>query len=144
MNCYYSNLIEEDKDPGVWPTTDGTDARRATKLDLLAVVMTGRELEEVRENQGASYSVSADSSTSDYFLGFGFIITRATVHPEIDGLRNAQNSNGYWLSLLAGAVRDPDQVSSNAARERDLQSITAEDIQTLAETYLDMSRALRI
>jgi zinc protease len=53
-------------------------------LELLASIMTIRELDEVREKQGASYSASANSAMSRYFPGFGFIITRASVRPDID------------------------------------------------------------
>lgn len=69
-----------------WPTTDYSDARRAVVLELLAGVMTLRELDQVRERQGASYSASANSFSSRYFPGFGFIVSRATVRPEIDDI----------------------------------------------------------
>ncbi|WP_428152515.1 M16 family metallopeptidase [Brevundimonas sp.] len=161
-----------------WPTTDFyADPRRATALDLLAAVLTGRELEEVRENQGATYSVSASSIMSEHFPGFGFIITRASVRPElddafheavssivaelkarpvtedeltrarqplIDSLRNERNSNGYWLALLSGSLREPRRIATTEARARDLSSVRADEIQALAETYLDMTRALRV
>ena len=161
-----------------WPTTDYyADPRKAAGLDLLAAVLTGRELEEIREKQGATYTVTASSNQSTNFPGFGFIISRASVRPEadeafyetvanivealrqrpvtadeltrarqplIEGLRNERNSNGYWLGILSGTIRNPRQIAVVEARERDLASVTAEEVQTLAQTYLDMGKALRI
>lgn len=68
-----------------WPTGDYyTDPRRAAALDVLTAIMTIRELEEVREKQGATYSASVNSVASRYFPGFGYIFSRATVRPEVD------------------------------------------------------------
>jgi zinc protease len=160
-----------------WPTTDGRDTREASTLELLSSVMTLRLLEQVREKQGASYSASASSFASRYFPYFGYIISRASVRPEIDSdyyrtvsviadalkarpvtadelnrarrplldrLRNDRHGNGYWLALLSGSVRTPDQIASIEARERNLLAITPEDIQAAAKVFLDMSKALRI
>jgi zinc protease len=161
-----------------WPTADYySDERRTAGLDLLAAVMTIRELEEVRKKQGATYTAGASNAASRDLPGFGFLISNASVRPEadehyyqtvaaiaddlkqrpvtademtrarlpmIDRLHNERNSNGYWMSLLSGAVRDPRKIASAEERERNLLSITPQDLQTLAQTYLDMSKALHI
>jgi zinc protease len=157
----------------VWPTADYySDERRTAGLDLLAAVMTIRELEEVRKRQGATYTASASNAASRDLPGFGFLISSASVRPEadegyyktvaaiaddlkehpitademtrarlpmIDRLHNERNSNGYWMSLLSGAIRDPHKIASAEAREHDLLSITPQDLQNLAQTYLDTS-----
>jgi len=48
------------------------------------------------------------------------------------------------MSLLSGDIRDPRKIASAEERERDLLSITPQDLQNLAQTYLDMSKALHI
>ena len=69
----------------IWPTTDFySDTHRAVGLQLLAAVMTLRELDEIREKQGASYGVNASSLTSPIYKGFGYIVTSAEVRPEMD------------------------------------------------------------
>lgn len=66
-----------------WPTTDYfSDPKRAAGLQLLAAILAAREIEEVREKQGASYSATAGSSASPDFPGFGFIEARSLVRPE--------------------------------------------------------------
>jgi zinc protease len=162
----------------VWPTADYySDERRTAGLDLLAAVLTGRELEEVRKKQGATYTAGASNLGSRDLPGFGYLLSNASVRPEadeqyyetvsaiaddlkqrpitademnraraplIDRLHNERSSNGYWMSLLSGDIRDPRKIASAEARERDLLSITPQDLQTLAQTYLDMSKALHI
>ncbi len=70
-----------------WPTIDYyADPHMAAALELLAAVMTMRELEEVRERQGATYSAGVNSSASRIFAGFGYLQSRASVKPEVDDL----------------------------------------------------------
>ena len=69
----------------IWPTTGFySDQQRASVMELLAAVMTLRELHEIRERQGASYGVSASSVMSGVYPDFGYITTRAGVRPDGD------------------------------------------------------------
>uniref|UniRef100_UPI0035CB6C31 M16 family metallopeptidase n=1 Tax=uncultured Sphingomonas sp. TaxID=158754 RepID=UPI0035CB6C31 len=161
-----------------WPATDYyADLRRSAALQVLAAVLTSRELEEVREKRGATYSASVTTNLSRSFLGFGFLISRATVNPAfdegyfqavstiaedlkrtpisrdellrarlplLDRLRNERNGNAYWMAVLTGAARDPRQIPAALRQESDLLAVTPADIQAASQTYLDMTRALRI
>jgi len=68
-----------------WPTHDFY-ANRAESfgLDVLGSVMTIRLLDEVRENQGATYSASASEHGSLVFKGYGFFMATATVATDGD------------------------------------------------------------
>lgn len=161
----------------LWPTTDFyADTRRGIGLQLLAAVMTLRELDEIREKQGATYSTVARSAASTDFAGFGYLETYASVRPEmdeffyrtvskiatdlkarpitadelirarlpmIDHFLSQQNTNDYWISVLS-AADDPRKIAAAQTRGHDLMAVTPRDIQALARTYLDMTRALRI
>ena len=68
-----------------WPTTDYySDLRGSAGLEVLAAIMTGRELEEVRQKQGASYGASVRSVQSRVIPGFGLLTSRSTVLPQAD------------------------------------------------------------
>jgi zinc protease len=63
-----------------WPTHDFyANPAESFGLDVLGGVMTTRLLDEVRENQGATYSASASEHGSLVFKGYGFFMATATV-----------------------------------------------------------------
>ncbi len=68
-----------------WPTTDFySDPQRARALDVLAEVMSNRLLDEIREKQGATYSIFAVNNSSTVFKGYGVLSTSGQVRPEGD------------------------------------------------------------
>ena len=64
--------------------------------------------------------------------------------PVLDKLENDWKTNAYWLRVLPGSARDPRTVDAIRSRRDQITSVTAADIQKLANTYLDMSKAMRI
>ena len=64
--------------------------------------------------------------------------------PVLDKLENDWKTNAYWLRVLPGSARDPRTVDAIRSRRDQVTSVTAADIQKLANTYLDMSKAMRI
>ncbi|MFN3228759.1 MAG: M16 family metallopeptidase [Asticcacaulis sp.] len=143
-----------------------TDTRRARALRLLSEVLSNRLLAEVREKQGASYSASASSSQSDIFPGYGYIsvsapVTAANVDgfydtarsiaaalatgpitqdeidrarkPILENWKNRQKDNQFWIGGLSLKAKDLTDLRSY---EADYQAITANELQTLAKTWL--------
>jgi len=64
--------------------------------------------------------------------------------PALDKLENDWKTNAYWLRVLPGSARDPRTADAIRSRRDQLTAVTAADIQKLAQTYLDMSKAMRI
>jgi zinc protease len=64
--------------------------------------------------------------------------------PALDKLENDRKTNVYWNGVLRGAARDPRRLDLIRTRQKQLETVTAADIQKLANTYLDMSKAVRI
>ncbi len=64
--------------------------------------------------------------------------------PTLDKLTNDLKTNVYWNGALPGAARDPRRLEMIRTRRAQLEAVTAADIQKLAVTYLDMSKAVRI
>jgi len=64
--------------------------------------------------------------------------------PLLDKLVNDRNTNGYWFQLLDGASTDARRLDLARRREAELTSITPDDIQALARTWLDMARAVHV
>lgn len=65
----------------VWPTDDDDDVRTEATMDLLAAVMDLKMTEKLREELGATYSASVDSSMSSEYDGFGTFFVGSTVDP---------------------------------------------------------------
>jgi zinc protease len=66
-----------------WPSTDGTDVKRARRLNLLANVLNDRLRVKVREEIGGTYSPRAGSSASDVFPGYGYFQANCIVDPAV-------------------------------------------------------------
>lgn len=64
--------------------------------------------------------------------------------PTLDKLENDRKTNVYWMTVLPGAARDPRRLEMVRSRQAQLEAVTAADLQKLANTYLDMSKAVRI
>ena len=61
----------------------------------------------------------------------------------IESIRRSRNTNGYWLNALDGFHDDPTQVEAVRNILTELESITPEEIQQAAQTYLLPDRAWR-
>jgi len=64
--------------------------------------------------------------------------------PRIEDIQRQQQTNEYWLSLLAGAQADPRRLDVIRTTIPDLQAISAADLQKAAKTWLDFGKAYRI
>jgi zinc protease len=92
-----------------WPTTDALDARRSRRLAILANIFNDRLRLKVRQELGGTYSPEAESSPSDTFPGYGFLIASIDVDPP-----------------QAGKIRDvvlaiADDLAKNGATEDELE-----------------------
>ena len=61
----------------------------------------------------------------------------------IESIRRSRNTNGYWLNALDGFHDDPTQVEAVRNILTELESITPQEIQQAAQTYLQPDRAWR-
>ncbi len=64
--------------------------------------------------------------------------------PVLDKMDTDLKTNTYWAGALPGSISDPKKLDYIRTRRDQYKAVTAADIQTLANTYLDMSKALRI
>ena len=57
--------------------------------------------------------------------------------PVLTALRESARTNGYWIgSVLANAQEEPQRLDWSRSRYSDIEGITLEDINALAQTYL--------
>ncbi len=56
--------------------------------------------------------------------------------PAIEALEKATATNEYWLDGLAGAQTDPRRLDALRSAEPNLESVSADDVQKAAKTYL--------
>jgi zinc protease len=70
-----------------YPTDDFfADMREARVLRVLGDILDSRLIDELRENQGATYSPNVQASSSSIFPHFGFVLATIDTNPEkIDG-----------------------------------------------------------
>lgn len=61
----------------------------------------------------------------------------------IESIRRSRNTNGYWLNALEGFHDDPSKIEAVRNILDELESITPEEIQQAAQTYLQPDRAWR-
>lgn len=64
--------------------------------------------------------------------------------PRIEDIQRQQQTNEYWLALLAGAQSDPRRLDVIRTTIPDLQRITAQDVQKAAQTWLVDSKAYMV
>jgi len=64
--------------------------------------------------------------------------------PRIEDIQRQQQTNEYWLALLAGAQRDPRRLDVIRTTIPDLQAITAQDVQNAAQTWLVDTKAYMV
>jgi zinc protease len=64
--------------------------------------------------------------------------------PLLDQMDTELKTNSYWLGVLPGTMSDPKKLDYIRTRRARYQAVTAADIQKLAQTYLNMDKALRL
>ncbi|MFW6081521.1 MAG: hypothetical protein ACOC7W_06375, partial [Desulfosalsimonas sp.] len=72
---------------------------------------------------------------------------KRALEPTLTGIREQLKTNEYWLdTVLKGAARHPVQLDWSRSIKNDYETITAEDIERMAEKYLvnDESATIRI
>jgi hypothetical protein len=67
----------------------------------------------------------------------------AAVGPRIEAARQSQQTNSYWLSVLALAQRDPRGLALATRAVAELQSLTRADIRAAAQAWLVKSNSWR-
>jgi len=64
--------------------------------------------------------------------------------PRVEDIQRQQQTNEYWLALLAGAQSEPRRLDVIRTTIPDLQQVTAEDVQNAAQTWLVESKAYMV
>ena len=67
----------------VWPTIDGREAVTARRLGLLGQIFSDRLRLKIRNEMGGAYSPQAVSNTSTVYPGYGSMVARVSVDPEM-------------------------------------------------------------
>ena len=62
--------------------------------------------------------------------------------PRIQDIQKLQQTNEYWLSLLAGAQQDPRLLDVIRSTVTDLKSVTADDVQKAAQRLAEGRQGL--
>ena len=70
-------------------------------------------------------------------------LTRARA-PIVEEIKRSQQTNGYWLEGLRNAQTDPRRLERIRGSIAGYQSITAQDVRTIAATYLKSDTAWRL
>jgi len=72
-------------------------------------------------------AMAADGATADQ-------LARAKI-PRVEGMKKAQQTNGYWLSALAGVQTDPRKLSQSKMDIAGYEAVTRADIERAAKAY---------
>lgn len=64
--------------------------------------------------------------------------------PVLDRMDTDLKTNSYWAGVLPGSISNPKKLDYIRNRRDQYKAVTVADIQKLANTYLDMGKALRI
>jgi zinc protease len=64
--------------------------------------------------------------------------------PRIEDIQRQQQTNEYWLQLIAGAQSDPRRLDVIRTTIPDLKAITADDLQKAARTWLVPDKAFKV
>jgi zinc protease len=70
-------------------------------------------------------------------------LTRA-VFPLVEGLKQARETNQYWVGALTDAQTDPRKLESIRTQVGHYQGVSAEDLQKAAQKYLAPERAWKL
>ena len=161
-----------------WPTPDlFSDTQRARSLRIMERVMQTRLTEQLRIQDGATYSPGVSLRPSDVFPGYGYLATYAELppakmqlffnvadsiatdlattiisadeldrarKPRIAALEAAEQTNGFWIETLTGAQANPKRLDLIRTSISELERVTAEDIQRMAQTYLSLAKSWKL
>jgi zinc protease len=64
--------------------------------------------------------------------------------PRIEDIQRQQQTNEYWLALLAGAQADPRRLDIIRTTVPDLRAVAIDDLQKAANVWLDPKKAYKI
>ncbi|MEI9996416.1 MAG: insulinase family protein [Rhizomicrobium sp.] len=64
--------------------------------------------------------------------------------PRIEDIQKQQQTNEYWVALLAGAQQEPRRLDVIRSTIPDLKSVTAQDVQKAAKDWLKDDKAYRL
>ena len=64
--------------------------------------------------------------------------------PRVEDIQRQQQTNEYWLALLAGAQSEPRRLDVIRTTIPDLQRVTVQDVQNAAQTWLVESKAYMV
>jgi zinc protease len=65
-------------------------------------------------------------------------------NPELESIQHQDRDNGFWLGALSKAQSEPERLDRIRQRKAILQSITAADLQKLAQKYLQPSQVQQV
>jgi zinc protease len=65
-------------------------------------------------------------------------------NPELEGIQHQDRDNGFWLGALSKAQSEPERLDRIRQRKAILQSITAADLQRLAQKYLQPNQVQQV
>jgi zinc protease len=65
-------------------------------------------------------------------------------NPELEGIEHQNRDNGFWLGALSKAQSEPERLDRIRQRKAILQSITAADLQKLAQKYLQPNQVQQV
>jgi zinc protease len=65
-------------------------------------------------------------------------------NPELEGIQHQDRDNGFWLGALSKAQSEPERLDRIRQRKAILQSITAADLQKLAQKYLQPNQVQQV
>ena len=102
-----------------------------------AAVVAPDKTDEVQKAIAEAAAQLRDKPVSDDLLA------RAR-NPALENIDRSQRDNGYWLAALSRAQSEPDRLNRVRDAKRLMQSITAADIQNLAQKYLRPDRVQQV
>jgi zinc protease len=65
-------------------------------------------------------------------------------NPELEKADRMMRDNGYWIAALAQAQSEPERLDRIREKKTLLQSVTAAEIQKLAQKYLEPARVQKV
>lgn len=102
-----------------------------------AAVVAPEKADEVQKAIAEAAAELRDKPVTDDLLA------RAR-NPELEKADHALRDNGYWLAALSKAQSEPERLDRIRHKKELLQSITAADIQKLAQKYLQPDRLQKV
>jgi zinc protease len=107
-----------------WPTTDGMDARRARRLNMLGVLLAERLHLRVSDRLPNAASPTVASTASDIFPGYGYIAAIAIVEPP-----RAKEIQDAIVAVAA-------DLGANGLKQEELDQAMTKTLKSVLETEL--------